>query len=218
MMEQPYHCTKTCLLPQPYACDLIFFSSFSASFDNWQIYSFMYFSFTPAQKLKKVWVEKTKLRSKWKAQKRKEGLDNGWPRRSNTKGDLEDDVRDEEDVDKTGSIEADAPSEDSGSDEESGSGSSRELSLPSKNTSRTGSKAHRREDSHNSGKSKGKQRESSDDNTVSHPSSKDREDKPSLRDLTRLAYPPASLHTYKADPLLVKPYSPIPACRHSRPW
>ncbi|KZT09476.1 uncharacterized protein LAESUDRAFT_646696 [Laetiporus sulphureus 93-53] len=136
-----------------------------------------------AKKLKQSWVEVQKVKSQWKAQKRKEGII--------TKGrQLEELVANEQEVISDLEEGDDELRQDSGSAAESGA-----------------EERSRNEEDGNEGDSA----EASEDASsprMKPPSAKEtrtkestEEKKPTLRDLQRQAYSRTSLHTHKSDPL-----------------
>lgn len=174
------------------------------------------FLFT-AKKLKKAWVDKAKIKSQWKAQKRKEGL-GSLPERQlpphvhahpqdaargagkvdhSTGANVADDISGEvavEDEESYSSDDERTPRhEDDGAFAEMG-----QTKASGKSTNTNATKQPERE------RRAWRER-------VAAPDSKDGDDRtaqavadieqPSLRDLTRQAYSRASLHTFKSDPL-----------------
>ncbi|KAL5529698.1 hypothetical protein ACEPAG_5683 [Sanghuangporus baumii] len=167
-----------------------------------------------AQKMKKSWVEKKKLQVRWRAQKRKEGLELS----HSGEGSL-DEPRDE--IDRTrkrkvsGDDETDsesgAPSsrsvadthdrDDPAIDEESGS---ERPPLRRKKALTSVPRVDEQLSSKQPARLKGKQPARSFSKEGDKPKSKlpeDDNDQPSLRELSRRAYAPSSLHSFKADPL-----------------
>ena len=154
--------------------------------------------FVLAKTLKKAWVEKTKIKSKWKAQKRKEGLD------STAKLDLP--VYDEVEESSVRSRLAtnDKPDETSGED----LGASPQLQAPRTQASHLHpSRAHI-----HPGVPVRKTAPNTTTNSEEKPSKKRKLSKaeggevaatepPSVRDLMKEAYSRSTLHTFKADPL-----------------
>jgi len=131
-----------------------------------------------AKKFKKAWVEKTKIKSKWKAQKKKEGL------ASISK--LEIPVYDEQDQDD--GLRANETEADTVLSTSRASASSRSHIHPSR------SHLH----PENASKSKPDPRPAKKQRTL-----KDEQEPESsnVRDLMKEAYSKSSLHTFKADPL-----------------
>lgn len=123
--------------------------------------------FAVAKKLKKLWVEKQKIKSKWKAQKRKEGI-----------------ITRQDDITTTGTgqpetVNADNESED---DEVENSNTNATPEVESEPESTPAPPPKRKK--------------------LSKAAAEEEEaEKPSLRELQRQAYSPASLHHYKSDPL-----------------
>ena len=131
-----------------------------------------------------------KIKSKWKAQKRKEGLvapraqldlvagadEDRVARESREQGDEEDDASMSGSSESEGS-EDDEESEEGGGDESVESSSGDEV--PPKASTRPKVRKHRAGPSKNT----------------------DEQPQPSLRDLQRMAYSKSSLHTHKSDPL-----------------
>ncbi|KAL5511157.1 hypothetical protein ACEPAH_4372 [Sanghuangporus vaninii] len=169
-----------------------------------------------AQKVKKSWIEKKKLQLRWRAQKRKGGLG-----LLHAGEDSLDEPRDEIEIHGTqkrkvsGEDETDIESgassshsvadthdrDDSAIDEENGS---ERPPLHRKEARTTVPQVDKPQPSKGSASSKGKQpaRSLSKDADKPKPKqSKDDTDQPSLRELSRRAYAPASLHSFKADPL-----------------
>ncbi|OSC99097.1 hypothetical protein PYCCODRAFT_888280 [Trametes coccinea BRFM310] len=142
-----------------------------------------------AKKLKRSWVEVQKIKSKWKAQKRKEGLVGSRSQLEHMVEGAEQDKphesREGEDGDAIShSSSAESASEDS--EDESGDERSEEDSAdeaPSTNK-RTASHSNARPSKKQQGKAPQKP-----------------EDKPSLRELQKLAYSKSSLHNHKSRPL-----------------
>ena len=156
--------------------------------------------FVPAKTLKKAWVEKTKIKSKWKAQKRKEGLE------STTR--LELPVYDEvEESSVRGRLATnDKPDETSG--EDLGASPQAHSQAPRAQASHLHpSRAHihpgipvRKTALHTTTDSEEKpnkkrklSKAEGDEAAASEP--------PSVRDLMKEAYSRSTLHTFKADPL-----------------
>lgn len=122
-----------------------------------------------AKKLKKLWVEKQKIKSKWKAQKRKEGI-----------------VTRRDDITTTSTSQpeeagADNESEDDENVEDPHTNST---PVPESEPELTPAPPPKR-----------KKLSKGADEVEEEP------EKPSLRELQRQAYSPASLHHYKSDPL-----------------
>jgi len=124
-----------------------------------------------AKKLKQTWVQNTKIKSKWKAEKRKRG--------SETHGDLS-------------SLAGEGPAEDADRNEVSVGGAAveeiadAEVIPPRKPTK------HYSPPSPN---------EPNRDKPIPKDIEPTGQTTPSLRELTRAAYSPSSLHTYRSDPL-----------------
>ncbi|KAI0636910.1 hypothetical protein C8Q77DRAFT_533559 [Trametes polyzona] len=140
------------------------------------------------KKLKRSWVEVQKIKSKWKAQKRKEGLVGSRSQLEDLVDAPEDraDEHDDEQPDDAVSRSSEADSASEESEEESEDGESEDESAdeaPSTSKSRTG-RSH--------------------PPTAKNPKRRAREEtqeKPSLRELQRQAYSKASLHNHKSRPL-----------------
>ncbi|KDQ60758.1 hypothetical protein JAAARDRAFT_560866 [Jaapia argillacea MUCL 33604] len=133
-----------------------------------------------AQALKKAWIQKQKIKSKWNAEKRKEGLVG--PNRKQSRG--EDDVSEggeageagDEDEDEESVEEHEKPEE-----KEKDTQSTRHKGAPPTPTPAPFNRRSRKRDV--------------------NPASPADSQKPSLRELTKQAYSTSSLHTYKSDPL-----------------
>ncbi|KAL5489823.1 hypothetical protein ACEPAI_4655 [Sanghuangporus weigelae] len=168
-----------------------------------------------AQKVKKSWIEKKKLQIRWRAQKRKEGLG-----LLHVGGSL-DEPRDEIEIHRTQKRKVSGDDE---TDSESGASSSHSVAdthdrddpaideeigserppLRRKKARTTVPQVDKPQPSKESARSKGKQPARSLSKDADKPKSKqpkDDSDQPSLRELSRRAYAPASLHSFKADPL-----------------
>ncbi|PCH38027.1 hypothetical protein WOLCODRAFT_161243 [Wolfiporia cocos MD-104 SS10] len=145
--------------------------------------TFRHLPLNRAKKLKRSWVEVQKIKSKWKAQKRKEGIV--------TKGRQIDELLAEEDKAEEDEAENDsgAPEERAGDLPEHVDGSSREDS--GEDDSDEDSIGAVPEERSPPPSKKRKQ---------AHPE-KPAEQRPTLRELQKQAYSRSSLHTYKSDPL-----------------
>ncbi|KAF7791324.1 hypothetical protein EIP86_002338 [Pleurotus ostreatoroseus] len=151
-----------------------------------------------AKKLKKSWVEAQKIKSKWKAQKRKEGLvsakrptvgeEDTQSGADDQPGDADEDQRISEDEDQSDADmkEADIDDGDDGQDEESSTSS--DGSVDEENAKYT--KAPRI--------APARGRTSRGRGRGGMPRKDKKEEKPSFRELSRLAYSRESLHTYKS--------------------
>ncbi|KAL5532663.1 hypothetical protein ACEPAF_4437 [Sanghuangporus sanghuang] len=169
-----------------------------------------------AQKVKKSWIEKKKLQVRWRAQKRKEGLGLLYSGRGSL-----DEPRNEVEIHGTQKRKVSGDDE---TDSESGASSSHPVAgthdrddpaidgesgserppLRRKKARTTVPQVDEPLSSKLSAKSKGKQPARSlsregDKPKLKQP--KDDSDQPSVRELSRRAYAPASLHSFKADPL-----------------
>ncbi|KAF9452272.1 hypothetical protein P691DRAFT_795236 [Macrolepiota fuliginosa MF-IS2] len=157
--------------------------------------TFQHYPANRAKKLKQEWVEKAKIKSKWKAQKRREGiapLHPGVTPREEQNGD-----NGSEGFGHSGSDSESQAQSDSLSDNESSNAANDSVSVPPPRTpkplppkkrklhdSDLPSTLHNKNNSANTGKDGG-----------------DDGDELSLRDLFQKAYSRSSLHTYKSDPL-----------------
>ena len=146
-----------------------------------------------AKKLKRSWVEVQKIKSKWKAQKRKEGFPNPTVNLQDREEEIEDVLCDAE---KEHTPEV-----------------GKEISKDGNNSSASDETAARinrelKEKSFQKPSRKGKMQPNTGDSRISRSSRDVDEDsdseetkKPSLRELTRTAYSRSSLHSHKSDPL-----------------
>ncbi|KAI5121682.1 hypothetical protein M0805_002758 [Coniferiporia weirii] len=145
-----------------------------------------------AAKLKKEWVERQKLKSKWKAQKRKDGpLPPHIP-------DTEQHDNDDEVYPNSAGESSDADADDDDDDEEperSGVSRKRARAVRSPSPPRMRSKKADAPPSPSPPSSE------AEDGQKPASASALVEPKPSLRELTRQAYSRESLHTFRADPL-----------------
>jgi hypothetical protein len=137
------------------------------------------FTFGTAKKLKQTWVETAKIKSKWKAEKRREGLTGG-PRSAGWSGD----GAGRQNEERNTSSEFDGNKEEEKEKEEKETASP---PLPQK------SMIHPSRHPELESESKDRLRRKVD-TTITNPTS-------TLHDLTREAYLRSSLHTYKSDPL-----------------
>lgn len=197
-----------------------------------------------ATKLKKEWVEKKKLKSRWRAQKRKEGLDahsideitrsSSLPKSENHQADgsaqeAPEARGSEDDSDISPEDSQPGSSDDS---EDDGNTAHVKRSEPTRPVTRLGGDVEENRETSGpsrkktSGPSRKKTRftpndprsekmsmsmQGKTDNSVRNPKAKSagarvteanaKPEEPSLHDLERMAYSPASLHTFKADPL-----------------
>lgn len=141
-----------------------------------------------AKKLKQSWVEAQKIKSQWKAQKRKEGIAKS--------SKIEDLVADHQENDAAPESSDEAESEEEVSHAQAQRGTT--LSTASEGTSEdeegsvAGSVNHAMESSvrHAGPPQPKRQQQTHQDHTITHP--------PSLRDLQREAYSKSSLHTFKS--------------------
>ncbi|KAI0748193.1 hypothetical protein C8Q80DRAFT_723901 [Daedaleopsis nitida] len=136
-----------------------------------------------AKKLKQSWVEVQKIKSKWKAQKRKEGLG---PSRPQLERAVEEDNETHEQTEEHDMSDA------SGSGTSDGDGSGKESEEDSGDEASEDERSLRK--SAASSKTEGQQRSKAK-------KQKQTEEQPSVRDLQRMAYSRSSLHTYKSNPL-----------------
>ncbi|KAF9566295.1 hypothetical protein CPC08DRAFT_758982 [Agrocybe pediades] len=146
--------------------------------------------------LKKAWVEKTKIKSKWKAQKRKEDLASQAKLEIPTYSDEEDNAPGSKDFESKAG-EAEKPT--TTSDEEPKKAHlhpSRAHIHPSLPVKRTKVSTPRLEAATEAEERPSKKRRT----TSSEEAPKDAT-KPSLRDLEKEAYSKSTLHTFKSDPL-----------------
>jgi hypothetical protein len=151
----------------------------------------------PARKLKKEWVERAKIRSRWKAQKRREGIVSLRSGKFPQEGEDQRQERDGHDTGSEGSVHSDS---DSASAEQPGTAfggppdsDSNKLSPQSPPPRSPGTRQ----------KKLGKQRQRPRrDNAPIRDATTGSNDekKSSVRDLFQKAYSKSSLHTYKSDP------------------
>ncbi|EJF65911.1 hypothetical protein DICSQDRAFT_165613 [Dichomitus squalens LYAD-421 SS1] len=150
-----------------------------------------------AKKLKRSWVEVQKIKSKWKAQKRKEGLvasrqqlardvDANDAKGRGSDEDQERDENEERTIDAGASSDANEESEEGSSDEASDSES--EESSVDEHTQRPNATTASPKRPTLQKREKGRPQKPADEQL-------------SLRELQRMAYSRASLHTHKSDPL-----------------
>lgn len=164
-----------------------------------------YSVFRIAKKLKKAWVETAKIKSKWKAQKRREGIvslrsgistqaDEGEPRGNGDEDDGRSEKFDHSDSDPMSQASLDrltgTPSGDEADDAES---DSPKLSSPPTRSPKLQPPNKQKRDN--------KKRPLPHNKNNSTTSATTLDDKPSVRDLFQKAYSKSSLHTYKSDPL-----------------
>ncbi|KAF8894680.1 hypothetical protein BD779DRAFT_1669150 [Infundibulicybe gibba] len=155
--------------------------------------TFQHLPFNRAKKLKQKWVETVKIKSKWKAQRRKEGAVAGPMNDGSEAGSGEvasnDDAQESEEDEQNSDEDVNEPTKES--DAASGPSSRPTISHaksymhPSQKERRQAQLPRRAERSKNN----------------SNPSELQPTQTTSLRDLTREAYSKSSLHTYKSDPL-----------------
>ncbi|GLB35421.1 hypothetical protein LshimejAT787_0209860 [Lyophyllum shimeji] len=133
-----------------------------------------------ATKLKRTWVENKKIKSKWKAQKRKEGL--------STTPQAEDSTSSEkEESDPEGSASgSEQPDEE---EEEEGTSELEETEPAPRKSTLHPSRAHIHPELAPAKRDKRRRPDEAEDASV---------EAPSLRELTRRAYSRSSLHTFKA--------------------
>ncbi|PPQ70290.1 hypothetical protein CVT24_000853 [Panaeolus cyanescens] len=138
--------------------------------------TFQHFPANRAKKLKKAWIDKAKIKSKWKAEKRKEGLI------ERSKLGIADDANEDDEKNEPENTHSDhAPSVEP-------SPPPRSKTPPSITTpSQAKNMKHGRKDS------RGQKRKREQPEETAEPQS--------LRDLTREAYSRSSLHTFKSHPL-----------------
>ncbi|EAU88210.1 hypothetical protein CC1G_03882 [Coprinopsis cinerea okayama7 len=171
--------------------------------------TFQHLPVQQAKKLKKAWVEKAKIKSKWKAEKRKLYAEGGIPKMPwEIEGDQDDEEaetveKDEDEETEWGGVGADSDSSKSGDEDDL-------EPLPptgSPPNTRSGQGGRQR------GSSKRDSRNAQPYLDGSNKRPRNRGDKkadgsddeeprqPTLRDLKREAYSRSTLHTYKSDPL-----------------
>ncbi|KAF8652760.1 hypothetical protein AX16_004256 [Volvariella volvacea WC 439] len=141
--------------------------------------TFHHFPEKRAKLLKKKWVENAKIKSKWKAQKRREGISTRHKS-----------VDDDEDRPRESHRDPEFAQDDQGSEGVSVSSEDDRASEPEPEPEPEPERPNKRD-------RKVKQSPKSSASTNDDP----RASTPSLRELTRQAYSPSSLHTYKSDPL-----------------
>ncbi|KAF5358438.1 hypothetical protein D9756_001920 [Leucocoprinus leucothites] len=186
--------------------------------------TFQHFPAQRAKKLKKAWVEKAKIKSKWKAQKRREGIasssrlatlpgDDNEPHDSDV-GSADEDDRgsDHSDSESTANNAMATLADDSQAESASESAES-QTQVPSNSTDA----AHlppsppprqprppppKKKYNQNNNKKRPLPHDKNNNTAIrGGTSTNEEQDKPSLRDLFREAYSKESLHSYKSDPL-----------------
>ncbi|EIN07431.1 hypothetical protein PUNSTDRAFT_121543 [Punctularia strigosozonata HHB-11173 SS5] len=138
-----------------------------------------------AKKLKKEWIEKQKIKSKWRAQKRKEGLATSLPCIARPEGGeaVEEDSGDEPKINQGKTVIGDHASEPD-PEEEPGAGSESEDDQSENDEAPSPATSAARRSGDKAGGPEG-----------------DTKETPSLRELSKQAYSRSSLHSYKSDPL-----------------
>jgi hypothetical protein len=146
-----------------------------------------------ARKLKQDWVERQKIKSKWKAQKRREGLVTALP---STRAPVEDN---EEDDKRSDAAVTDGPDE-LMSDAEDAEPENPRMQKKAPHPARATPVAKHRKTliSHNDDGSHDESSEEGKDAAVDGPLE---DKKVNLREMARQAYSSSSLHTYRANPL-----------------
>jgi hypothetical protein len=146
--------------------------------------------YVTAKKLKRDWIEKQKIKSRWKAQKRKEGLDSSQPRihplvpedLDNEEAKGEGGLTRNDNLDTGSNHASERETDDEGDSVRIGDDSDEDMPEDDEPQARPRSSTRSRK-----GPSK--------------TSGEDAEEKPSLRELNRQAYSRSSLHSHKSDPL-----------------
>ncbi|PPQ81205.1 hypothetical protein CVT25_015729 [Psilocybe cyanescens] len=166
--------------------------------------TFQHYPTNRAKVLKKAWVEKTKIKSKWKAEKKKEDLTSSYKLEIPVYGDDEDDSNDTKSAkfgqDLSRKTDEETPLRQTTSKMEPSqhhlhpSRAHNHLDLPVKRTNSMQSNPEPRPAK--------RQRVSKEKEEVKAA------EPASLRDLTRVAYSRSTLHTYKTDPLKKKYSTP----------
>lgn len=152
-------------------------------------------------------MQKQKIRSQWKAQKRKEGLSSSRPPLPGEVHDRHDEGGIEEDEREPEAAPGVSAGSESGDDEEddemSESNAETELQAPSQHSTSRGRGNTKRDGSGSQGSARGRGRGRG--GKFPHPDRESRDDRrdeeqvPSLRELQNKAYSRASLHTFKSN-------------------